>query len=185
MVGCRVPVTSHTGSAWSAEEAKVGEEVTITASAVGIEDGAQVMITIQQVTDQGLSDVEVLPPAEVRGGEIEATWTYKEPDEDTYEAAIEAGGAARMHMPVYVAEILVEGYPRTVSTNVLSYKDKITVTITDREGEPRPNVTYKIVFASGDTRTGKTDSNGSSVEKDIPVGGFKVMPIQVEDQESD
>lgn len=47
------------GAQWSAEETKAGEEVAITASAVGIEDGAQVMITIQQVTGKGLSDVDL------------------------------------------------------------------------------------------------------------------------------
>ena len=159
------------GVRWSTETARVGDEVTITAQAPGFDDGTEAMVTIQQVTDQGPSDVEVLPPIDVRNGQIEATWTYGtrygEPHAPT---EVDTDRPAADQMPVYRAELLVVGALTTVHSGTLSYRDAIQVDFLDEQTEePLPDARYQTYSTDGN-RDGTADAQGRLDEDDLPAG---------------
>jgi uncharacterized Zn-binding protein involved in type VI secretion len=160
-------VKSVKGAEWSTTEASVGEEVTVTATAKGIEDGTSATVQIKEMPVEGGSAAAVVGEieTEVSGEEIEASWTY------TYEDAGGAGEAAAQQLPAYVAEVRVEGYPLPTTTGFLTCSDTLTVQMVEQETEEvLENHPYRICLSNGEVRTGTTDGNGWIEEEDVPPG---------------
>src|SRR5262249_55160200 len=101
---CTVRLFSVASAAWSKEEARTGDTVTLSADVDGFKDGTAGTLTIYQRdlsgSDKTLKALEV----EVDGGKIEADWEYEYPKEDEPKPA---GGGGFSH-PEYFFVAQVE-----------------------------------------------------------------------------
>jgi uncharacterized Zn-binding protein involved in type VI secretion len=160
------------GAEWSKSEAKVGETVTVTATAKGVEGGTGATVQITEVPVEGgeaaiVKEIET----EVSGEEVEAEWTYTHEAVNTGSEEAPAGGGSAQQMPAYRAEVRVEGHPMPSLTGLLTYDDDLEVTLLDKKTEkPLKEHPYSLRLANGEIRTGKTDGSGKIKEQDVPPG---------------
>jgi len=163
------------GAEWSTTEATVGEEVTVTAQAKGVEGGTPATVQIKEVPAEGGGSAAIVAEieAEVSGEEVEATWAYTH-EEAGGTGQGGAGEAAAQQLPAYVAEVRVEGYPLPVLTGLLTYSDRLELTFTDEEGNPHKRERYQLHLPNGSVRSGTLDGNGTLKEEGLPSGECEV-----------
>ncbi|PQJ34398.1 hypothetical protein BSZ35_07095, partial [Salinibacter sp. 10B] len=169
-------VKSVKGAEWSKTEAAVGEEVTVTATAKGIEDGTPATVQIKEMPVEGGSSAAVVGEieTEVSGEEVEAAWTYEHGEEDQYDpttpeevlpTSARGGG---QQLPAYVAGVDVEGYPLSSTTGFLKIKSTLKIGLNDSEGKGVARAPYVVRFANGEVRTGTLDRSGRAELEDVP-----------------
>jgi hypothetical protein len=170
-------VKSLKGAEWSTSEARVGEAVTVTATAKGFEGGTPATVQIKEVPVEGgeaaiVDEIET----EVSGEEVEAEWTYTHEAVNTGSEEAPAGGGSVQQLPAYRAEVKVKGHPLPSMTGLLTYDDKLEKQLVRRKnGEPFANCTYHLQLPNGEIRTGTTDGEGWLKEEDVPPGPCEVI----------
>jgi len=108
---------------WSTEEARVGDEVKITAKVSGIEDGTEVMIRIEQLAPAGNgSDTVHVMTESVAGGSVEAAWTYGQTSEDHPSSEIDDRGFVRHQMTAYRAAVVFADAGLVRCSGLLTFK---------------------------------------------------------------
>ena len=164
-------VQQVSGAEWSTSEATVGEEVTVTAQAKGVEDGTPATVQIKEVPAGGGGTAAIVAEieTEVSGEEVDASWAY------THEETGGAGEAAAQQLPAYVAEVRVDGYPLPALTGLLTYVDRLKLTFTDEEGNPHEQERYQLHLPNGGVRSGTLDGEGTLKEKGLPPGECEVV----------
>lgn len=168
-------VKQLSGAEWSTDEARPGDEVTVTATAKGFDDGTPATVQIKEVpVEGGSASVVKEMETSVRKEEVEVTWTY------TYDGV--SGGASDATdgeggiLPGYVAEVRVDGYPLTRVTGVLTYKDDLRIQLRRKtDGEALCRRPYRLKFSNGEVRNGTSDRNGWIEEKDVPPGRYQFV----------
>ncbi|PQJ33902.1 hypothetical protein BSZ35_04150 [Salinibacter sp. 10B] len=168
-------VKSVKGAEWSTTEAKVGEEITVTATAKGIEDGTPVTVQVKEVPEDGgpaavIAEIET----EVSGEEVEATWTKEYDSEGQTNGAGDSTG-----IPVYVAEVQVTGYPLAPSTGPLRCTDALRAQVLDDAERPLAKCPYKVILQSGRVLSGETDGEGKLEHTELPAGVHTVVPTGI------
>jgi hypothetical protein len=158
-------VKSLKGAEWSKTEARVGEAVTVTATAKGFEGGTPATVQVKEVPVEGgeaavVKEIET----EVSGEEVEAEWTY------THEKVQTAQGGDAQQLPAYRAEVRVEGYPLPTRTGLLIYEDKVKIEVTDEEGNACKNDPYHLNLSNDEVRSSSLDRQGKTREQTLPPG---------------
>ena len=165
-------------AAWSAENARVGDEVTISAAAPGIEDGTEVLICIEQLSRDGTgSDTAEVLQTTVSGEKIEATWAYgtsygqtEAPD------SVDSNRPVSDQMPIYRADIAVPLVGLRRSTGLLSYQSTFKMQVRrPSSGEPVAGLPYRLLLTSDDVREGETNSDGWIEEDEVPPGDHEIV----------
>lgn len=155
---------------WSTSEATVGQEVRVTATATGFADGTDATVEVRRVPAEGghPSTVQEIETA-VEGEAVQESWTY---------AYQETGrpAASGPQMPAYVAEVRVDGHPRSAMTGVLTYEDRLRLQLV-RSGtdEPLEDHPYRLALPNGEVRSGTTDANGWIEEDRVPPGDCELI----------
>jgi hypothetical protein len=109
---------------WSKKAARVGEEVTVSAAAPGLEDGTEVMIRVEQLASSGEGAATVfVTTANVSGESVRATWAYGEAFDGKLSPEIDQERPARAHMPAYRAEMIVAEIGVSRGSGVLTFQD--------------------------------------------------------------
>ena len=169
---CSVRLLSLSDAKWSAEEAKTDEELTMSAKAEGLTDGAPAEFKIFYRDLRGPDIPAGTVSAKVQGDKIEAKW--KHPDdgpEPTADASNDPSvGYSR---PEYF--FVVESEDCRAMSNMLRFKDWLELELKDEEENALTNEEYRLVLANGEIRKGSTDSKGRSRIENVPPG-----PVQVE-----
>ena len=172
---------------WSTEDAKIGDEVTVTASATGFEDGTPATVLIKRVSDTG-ADTEDVIDAEVSGEEIEATWTYESEEADakreTYSAA-DTGLPWRGDAPVFTAEVVIDGHPELARTGVLVVRRTLEIEFADDEEGELPNFAHRLHTRDGVVDDTKADDAGKQDKDDVAIGRVRVFPKDEESKKED
>ena len=158
--------------AWSAEEAQVGEEVTLTCEAVGHEDGEEATVLILQLTADGDEAAVHAETVAVSGGQVEWAWTYAY-EAEAYEARRGAGLSAQQAMPVYLARVVLGG--DFVDSAELRYRASLRFVLEDEEtGKRLPNTTCVIISAT-ERFTCTSDADGVVSKDNVPPGTIQVV----------
>ncbi|RKX26057.1 MAG: hypothetical protein DRP45_04520 [Candidatus Zixiibacteriota bacterium] len=156
---------------WSVKEAKVGDKVKITAKTTGIKSGESVAIQVF-VKDANFADrlFDSLE-AKVQSNKIEIDWELKV-DEKLEEHADYKEGLGRYSVPFYFFVVHVSDLRQT--SGLLKYQDWMELELTDEDGEAIGGTQYTLYLPSGETRTGKLDSDGYAKVEQIPPGKVNV-----------
>ena len=168
-------VKQLSGAEWSTDEARPGDEVTVSATAKGIDDGTRATVQIKEVPVESISAsvVEEIE-TDVRGEEVEVAWTFTY--EDVEGASRDTTGSEGGILPGYVAEVRIDGYPLSSVTGVLTCKDDLRIQLRRKtDGEALAGRQYRLKFSNGEVRTGTSDRNGWIEEKDVPPGTYRFV----------
>ena len=163
------------GAEWSKSEAKVGETVTVTATAKGFEGGPPATVQITEVPVEGgeaaiVDEIET----EVSGETVEAEWTYTYEGVTSGSEEAPAGGGSAQQLPAYRAEVRVEGYPLPSRTGLLIYEDKVKIEVTDEEGNACKNDPYHLNLSNDEVRSSSLDGSGKTKEQTLPPSACRV-----------
>lgn len=152
---------------WSADSAKIGDTVTLSADVEGIDDGTDAIIEIWEQDIGSEDDLMEKIETKVDGGKVEADWEYKytEDEDDIIEGEDEEGGYSA---PEYYFLVKVED--QMARSALLEFKHFIEFKLQDEEKNPIPDREYRLILSNGEIRDGKLDGNGEAREEDVPPG---------------
>lgn len=175
--------------AWSAQEARRGDTLTLTADIKGLPNEAELAIVIYEHDQDGGHDRITELPARVENEKIEVSWEY-EYHEDTDEIATQEeldNYGSNYNPPEYFFTIKVEEteYGREQESGLLKFKDWVGINLTDSSGAPLPDKKYILHMPDGSTRDGTLDDSGYAREENVPPGPLSVEFPDVESIESD
>lgn len=156
---------------WSAESARRGDALTLTADAPGAPDGAAAHVTIFAHDPDGAHEVVAQLVVPVQHERVEAPWTYHYPWE-THALPHEADAPTRYTVPAYFFRVTLHG--RTCTSALLSFQDWIDITVHQDDGEPLPDHPYHLHLADGTRRHGHLDADGHLHEADVPPGPVRL-----------
>lgn len=173
------PAIGVTNMLWSAEEARRGETLTLTADLVGVASGTEVTVTIYEHDLDSAHDKIAELPAVVTSEQIEIAWEYQyqeDADEIPTQAEIERYGG-EYNPPEYFFTVRVgaQEFGREQESGLLTFKDWIDVHLTNEDGSPCADMDYKITLADGSEREGTLDSDGRARIDAVPPGHFSIF----------
>jgi len=173
---------------WSAQEARRGDRLTLSADIKGLPGQTEVALVIYEYDRDGAHDRIVELPATIEDDHIEVNWEY-EYHEDTDEIATQEeldkyGG--QYNPPEYFFVVKAEGveYGRDQESGLLKFKDWVEITLLRKDGTPVGNVDYTMTLPDGQQRQGTLDPSGHAREDDVPPGGGKIEFQNIEDDSS-
>ncbi len=172
------PPIRVTNMKWSAQEARRGDTLTLTADIKGLPSEAEVAVVIYEYDRDGGHDRITELPAHVENNRIEIAWEY-EYHEDTDEIPSQEEldkYNGQYNPPEYFFTIKAEGveYGKKQESGLLEFKDWVGIELTDEEGKPLSDWRYKVSLPDGSEREGTLDSDGRAREHDIPPGSVIV-----------
>lgn len=158
---------------WSAQEARRGDVLTLSATVEGAPDGTAAQVTIMEHDDDGAHDLISQFDVLIEDGRIETEWAY-EYHEDTDDIPTEAEAENGYTSPEYFFRVDVEGV--AAQSDVLAFKDWVEFVLTDRFERPRKDVEeITLKLPDGKEVTEKPDERGRVVLKDVPPGAIQVV----------
>lgn len=164
---CNVLLYYVSNAKWSKENAKVGENVKMTADVEGYESGAKALFQVYR-RDIKCADVVVASiEATTQGKKVEAEWEYKYSEEPDKKSKGEAEQKGYSH-PEYFFEVIV-GRSKARS-GVLTYQDWIEIELKDHTNKPIADEEYVLALSTGEVRKGKLDSSGRKREEKVLPG---------------
>lgn len=174
---------------WSAQQARRGDTLTLSANVTGIPDGTEVTITIYEHDQDGAHDRVTQFPTRIRGGSIAAHWQY-EYYEDTDDIATQEeldtyGGSYNPPEYFFTVKYLAAEFGLQQESGLLTFKDFAELIGEDAFGSPLRNGEYVLTLADGSERRGHLDEDGYARVDDLPPGGYEVEFIPAEEDESD
>ena len=152
---------------WSADEARRGDVLTLTASARGAADGTPTRLSIWEHDADGAHDPITEIRAEVAGEKVEAEWAY-EYHEDTDGIATTEEAERGYNPPEYFFRCEVLGV--SAESGLLTFKDWVGLHLTAPDGTPFADEPYVVRFADGTEREGRLDGDGRAELRDVPPG---------------
>ena len=198
-----VGLVGLTGCRWAKSEARVGDEVGMSARCVGVEDGAEADFYVWREAWGSAERACVWRTgASVRGGRVEAERPFVfawSPGQGQTEADVTSGlaegegappppdptagsaGAARDGHddgpPVYVCEVSVGGVHRAQG-GPLRYRDWVEVEVVgDADDRPVARASCVVAFADGSQRTELTDGRGVARFESVPPGPYRLLEV--------
>jgi hypothetical protein len=166
---------------WSADEARRGNQVTMSADVEKVHDGTEVIVTVYEHDRDGAHDRITELPAIVNGKKTEVTWEFEYLDATV---AIPTEGELQQYdkknhyaQPEYFFTLNIGGeeYGRKQESGFLRFIDRLRFRPLGESGEPFPGAEYIIYLADGTEKKGKLDDNGEAVEEDLPPGQVTIV----------
>jgi len=164
---------------WSAEEARRGDTLTLSADVQGLRSGTEVTITIYEYDRDGAHDRIAEIPCRVENEAVELQWDYEyheDTDEVPTEAELEQYGR-HYNPPEYFFTIKCGGteFGREQESGLLTFKDWLEITLANEDGSPSAGSDFVVTLADGTQREGSLDSDGRVRLEDVPPGRFSVF----------
>ncbi|MCP4550266.1 MAG: hypothetical protein GY835_27720 [bacterium] len=172
------PAPVVTNMAWSAQEARRGDLLKLTADVEKVEPGTEALVTILEYDDDGAHDKIVEIPAEIKDMKLEIEWEYEyheDVDELPTSEEVERYGGS-YNPPEYFFVIDIKGFKigRERESGLLTFKDHIEIALRDAGGVPKADERYVVHLPDGSTRDGSLDAEGRAIEQGIPPGHVKI-----------
>ncbi|MCK4372373.1 MAG: hypothetical protein KAW61_04465 [candidate division Zixibacteria bacterium] len=163
---------------WSAQEARRGDTLTLTADIKGLPNEAELAVVIYEYDRDGRNDRITELLAHVENGRVEIRWEY-EYHEDTDEIPTQEEldkYSGQYNPPEYFFTIKAEGveYGKKQESGLLEFKDWVNISLVNIRGEPVANKKYTLRTADGQERTGTLDGDGRAREENLPPGGVTI-----------
>ncbi|HOP07523.1 MAG TPA: hypothetical protein PLF13_09550 [candidate division Zixibacteria bacterium] len=173
---------------WSAQEARRGDTLTLSANITGVRDGNEVTITIYEHDQDSAHDRITQFPTTVRGGSIAARWQY-EYHEDTDELATQEeldnyGGSYNPPEYFFTIKVFAAEFGLGQESGLLTFKDYAELLGEDAFGSPLRNGEYIMKLADGSERRGQLNEDGYARVEDLPPGGYEVEFNAADDDDS-
>ena len=165
------PVVTVEEATWSADEARRGDVLTLTATALGAADGTPARLSIWEHDADGAHDPITELSAEVKGEQVEAEWAY-EYHEDTDGIATDEELEQGYNPPEYFFRCDVLG--ASAESGLLMFKDWVGLHLTGPDGSPFADARYVVRFADGSEREGQLDADGRADLENVPPGPLSV-----------
>lgn len=162
-----IPPVTIRNAKWSAQEARRGDVLTLSADVKGAPDGREAQITIFEHDADGAHDRITQFVAYVEREHVEAEWEY-EYHEDTDDIPTDEEAEQGYAPPEYFFRVEVGGVAE--DSELLTFKDWIELHRRSADGTPVANARYELHLADGTTREGTLDEEGRAREEDLPPG---------------
>ncbi len=174
---------------WSAEEARRGDTLTLSADIKGLPNEAELAVVIYEYDRDGRNDRITELPAHVENDRVEIRWEY-EYHEDTDEIKTQEEldkYSGQYNPPEYFFTIKAEGveYGKKQESGLLRFKDWFRISLVDSSGRPKADEDYVLMLADGTERKGKLDGNGQAIEQDLPPGEVRIKLPNAKRDEGD
>ncbi len=167
-----------TNMKWSADEARRGDTLTLTADVEGADEGTEAKIIIYEYDSDNIHDVITEFPAVIENKKIEVQWEY-EYHEDTDEIPTDEemkryGGSYNPPEYFFTITIGAQEFGADQESGILGFKDWIEIQLMDEDGNPLPDVEYETVYPDGTTKSGRLDEEGRVTLENVPPGSFNI-----------
>jgi hypothetical protein len=168
------PPVEVTNMKWSADEARRGDKLTLSADIENVDDGTEAKIIIYEYDSDNVHDVITEFPAVVEKKKIEVQWEY-EYHEDTDEIPTQEemekyGGSYNPPEYFFTITIGAQEIGKNQESGILNFKDWIEIKLTEGDGEAIGNEDYKVYLPDGQEISGTLDETGFAREENIPPG---------------
>ncbi|HET6567183.1 MAG TPA: PAAR domain-containing protein [Rhodothermales bacterium] len=167
----KVVLQSLSEAKWSTESASVGEQVSLAATADGIESGTQATFFIYQRDVGGHDTMLEQVQTTVQGNKVSAEWSFAYSQDDADNAPV--SGQERYSHPQFYFEVTAGACK--ARSNMLRYKDYIEIELVDEEEHPIPNAPYLLYLSDGTVRRGTLDGNGYRREENVPPVAHRIV----------
>jgi hypothetical protein len=163
---------------WSAQEARRGDVLTLSAQFENVGTTDDVMVVIYEYDSDGNHDPITKIPTEIVNNKLEIKWEYEyheDTDEIPDEEQMKKYGR-HYNPPEYFFVVVIEGHAigTEQQSGLLEFKDWVNLQYTDWSGEPVPDASYTLILPDGSERKGRLDSDGRKREENIPPGKIRV-----------
>ena len=162
-----VPARSITNARWSQTEARRGDILTLTADTSNFPEGTEARIVIYEHDEDSAHDLITELRGLVESNRIQVEWAY-EYHEDTDEIPTDWEVEQGYNPPEYFFRVSIGRI--FADSGLLDFKDWIEIRTDDGTGQTAPNHEYILHLPDGQTRRGRTDSEGWIRERDVPPG---------------
>ncbi len=161
---------------WSANEARRGDVLTLTADIKGLYSGNEVTVTIYEYDADGAHDRITEVRTEIVNDKIEIMWEYEYFDDTakilSEDKIQEYNKNAHYAHPEYFFTIKIgeTEYGKKQESGILKFKDWFDFKLLDEGGEPLANEEYILHLSDGSERKGSLDAEGYGREEGLPPG---------------
>ncbi len=164
---------------WSAQEARRGDTLTLTADIKEVAPGTEVLVTIYEYDRNGANDRIAEIPVKVKDKKIKLFWEYEyheDTDEVPTQEEMERYGGS-YNPPEYFFTIKAGDieFGKDQESELLVFKDWIEITLRNDIGKPVADAEYVITLPDGQEKRGNLDANGQARVDGIPPGEFRVF----------
>ena len=163
---------------WSADEARRGDVLTLSAFIDGVNDETEVTLTIYEFDNDNAHDKIVALPGVVKDGRVEVKWEY-EYHEDTDEIPTEEEMnkyGRHYNPPEYFFTITIgdDEFGKEQESGLLKFKDWIEIELKEQDGTPLGGQKYRVVLPDGTNKEGTLNDNGLARIENVPPGQCRV-----------
>lgn len=163
---------------WSADEARRGDILTLSAEVKKVQKGTEAIITIYEYDQDSAHDKITEFPVTIENEKIEVKWEY-EYHEDTDEIPSKEemeryGGDYNPPEYFFTIKIGELEYGKDQESGILNFRDWIEIFFTNKDGTPVPNEDYILYMPDGSQRDGVLDEEGYAREEGVPPGIVRV-----------
>ena len=182
------PPVEVTNMKWSADEARRGDTLKLTADIDEVPNETEAVITIKEYDQDGVHDLIAEIPTTINEGKVEVLWDYEyheDTDEIPTQEELEKYGNS-YNPPEYFFTIKIGAaeYGKEQESGILEFKDWFEVQYKEPDGTPAVEWDYTAILPDGSEKKGKTDDNGYVKLKGIPPGKIEVR-LGAEDEEEE
>ncbi len=161
---------------WNKKEGRQGEIVKLQVELEQVEDECQAKVVIFEFDQDGNHDQVVALPAIIKNRKLDLEWEYayhEDVDEIPTEEDLKPLGKKYSH-PEYFFIIVIDGIKLGEKQNsgLLTFKDSITLSLTDDHDNQMAGQEYIVYLADGTEKKGTLDSEGKATITDIPPGPY-------------
>jgi len=175
---------------WSADQARRGDRLTLSADVDRVENGTEATVVIYEYDHDSAHDKIAELPTEIRDGRMEVVWEYEyheDTDELPTQEELEEYGSS-YNPPEYFFTIKIGEleFGTDQESGLLTFKDFLVIELVDSRGNVVGNQDYEVTLPDGSTREGTLDDQGRARLEDIPPGRCRVTyPGRVPEHEEE
>jgi len=174
---------------WNQDKVARTNVVTMQADAPTLPDNEEVILCVYEHHPDSGNELVTEIPTLVKDGKIRADLEFQyhglteeiptkkelEPEEKDYV------------QPMYVFTVKVAGqeFGDELASGLMVFYDFIHLTHFDKDGEPTPDLGYKIILTNGEVLEGNLDSNGEAFHEEVVPGRYQVFFDEVEEDEDE
>ncbi len=177
-----VPGINVTNMKWSADEARRGDILTLSADVENVKDDTEVLVTIYEHDRDNAHDKITEIPAVIKDEKLEVSWEYQyheDVDElPTQEELERYGGSYNSPEYFFTIKIYDEVFGKKQESKLLVFKDWIEMRFADDDGTPIADHEWVATLTDGQEKRGRTDSNGIARVDGIPPGRYYIELVE-------
>lgn len=163
---------------WSAEEARRGDVLTLSANVRNVDDETPAFITVCEYDEDGAHDRITTIETKVKDKKIKLLWEYEyHEDTDEIPTQEELERYGRSYNPpeyFFIVEIGAQRFGEEQESGLLRFKDFIEIQANEPDGSAIADEDVKVTLPDGSEKEGKTDANGYCKIEGIPPGRCQI-----------